>query len=243
MPSYYMPLKERKAIADETMAFWLSTEGTGFAFKPGQFVSIALENPPYTDEKGSKRTFTIASSPNTKGSIMIATRMRDSAFKKSIREAPLGTKVKVQGPMGSFTLHEDASRAAVFLAGGIGITPFRSIIEWATQEKLQQQITLFYSNKTPSAAAFIQELEDWAKQNRNFSFIPTITEAEAKESRGWKYETGRIDEAMIRRRVKDLSAPIYYIAGPPQMVTALLALLQGMGISEQNIRHEEFEGY
>ncbi len=242
MPSYYMPLKERKAIADETMAFWLSTEGTGFAFKPGQFVSIALENPPYTDEKGSKRTFTIASSPNTKGSIMIATRMRDSAFKKSIREAPLGTKVKVQGPMGSFTLHEDASRAAVFLAGGIGITPFRSIIEWATQEKLQQQICLFYSNRMPGAAAFLQELESWAQQNPNFQFVPTLTEV-AEGSEGWKYETGRIDEAMIRRHVKDLSAPIYYIAGPPQMVAALAELLHSLGISEQNIRHEEFEGY
>lgn len=94
-------------------------------FTPGQFGDFTLTDPPYTDAKGNTRTFSFAGAPESDG-IMIATRMRDSAFKRSLATLPIGTPVQLMGPMGSFTLHKDSGRPAVFLTGGIGITPVRS---------------------------------------------------------------------------------------------------------------------
>ena len=94
---------------------------------------------------------------------MVATRMRDTAFKRALRAIPIGTSVKVSAPMGSFTLHRDSSKPAVFLAGGIGITPIRSIIGWATEERLPHNLYLFYSNRTPEEAAFADRFENWTR--------------------------------------------------------------------------------
>jgi len=171
---------------------------------------------------------------------MVATRMRPTAFKESLRSLPLGTKVQVAGPNGNMVLHEDASKPAVFLAAGIGITPFRSMLEWATEEKLPIPLFLFYSNRTPAATAFLPNFEDWAQRNANLRLIPTITDS---PDSNWRYETGRIDEAMLRKHLPDLRAPIYYLAGPPAVVTGLRKLLLELGVSRDSIKLESFSGY
>lgn len=240
MVDYLFQLKKREEIAEETMAFYLDISGTDFNFKPGQYATFTLINPPFTDEEGNMRQFSIASSPNNKEYIMIASRMRPTAFKNSLKKIKLGTKIKVSGPLGSFTLHEDSKKPAVFLAGGIGITPFRSIIEYAIQEKLSHKICLFYSNKTPKAAAFLKDLQNFAKQNKNFIFVPIITEYQGKD---WKYEFGRCNIDMVKKYVKDLKKPIFYSAGPPGMVAAMKQMLIESGIKEDNIKTEDFVGY
>lgn len=240
MADYLLPLNNRKEIAEDTMAFWFDTAGTNFNFKPGQYATFTLINPPKTDEEGNMRQFSIASSPNNKKYMMIASRMRDTAFKNSLKNIKLGTKLKVSGPFGSFTLHEDSKKPAVFLAGGIGITPFRSIIEYAAQEKLPHKIYLFYSNKTPQSTAFFKDLEDFAKQNKNFIFVPTCTEYEGK---GWRYELGRCNINMVKKYVKDLKKATFYSAGPPGMVAAMKQMLLEAGIKEESIRTEDFIGY
>ena len=240
MADYLLPLKERKEIAEDTMAFWFDISGTNFNFKPGQYAVFTLINPPLTDEEGNIRNFSIASSPKNKNQIMIASRMRNTAFKNSLKSIKIGTKVKISGPLGSFTLHENNKKPAVFLAGGIGITPFRSMIEFAAQEKLSHKIYLFYSNKTPKSTAFLKDLEDFSKKNKNFKFIPTVTEYEGKD---WKYEFGRCNIEMIKKYVKDIKKPIYYSAGPPGMVAAMKAMLLESGIKEDNIKTEDFVGY
>jgi ferredoxin-NADP reductase len=236
--SQLLKLIDRKEIAHETMAFWFDISDKNYNFIAGQHTDFTLINPPYTDDEGNTRTFSFASSPNDKERIMIATRMRPSAFKKSIREIPLGTEVEVDRPMGFFTLHEDTKRPAVFLAGGIGITPFRSMVAWATEEKLPYKIYLFYANKTQEDAAFLSDLEKFEKQNPNFKLIAIMT-----RQNDWPGEQGHIDGIMLKKYLTDLSAPIYYIAGPDNLVLSTYEVLLGSGVPKDNIKTEEFTGY
>src|SRR5262249_51688835 len=158
-------------------------------------------DPPETDAEGNTRTFSIASAPDD-AEIAIATRMRGSAFKRVLGSVPLGTKVGAEGPFGSFTLHNNVSKPGVFLAGGIGITPFRSMIRDAASRKLAHQLFLFYSNYRPEDAAFLDELQ--AAASKTFHFVPTMTYM-ARSKRSWTGETGFIDAAMLRRHLPDLN--------------------------------------
>ncbi len=227
-------------MAEGTTAFWFDTSGSDFAFEAGQNADFTLVDPPKTDAEGNTRTFSFASSPTHRDSFMIATRMRPTAFKDSLRALPIGTAVRVAGPNGNMVLHEDAGRPAVLLAGGIGITPFRAMLEWATEKKDPHRITLLYSNRTPAAAAFLRDLEEWSSINPNLRIVPTITES---QDAGWHGEKGRIDEAMLRRHVGDLLGPMYYLAGPPGAVMALRKLLLDKGVRRDAIRLETFSGY
>src|SRR5207248_1617875 len=146
-----------------TMAFHFERPA-GFEFRAGQTVDLTLIDPPETDSEGNTRTFSIASAPQERD-LFIATRMRGSAFKRVLASVPLGTAIEAEGPMGSFTLHHNLTKPAVFLTGGIGITPFRSIILDATARKLAQQLWLFYSNNRPEDAAFLDDLQQVANAN------------------------------------------------------------------------------
>lgn len=240
MVTYFLPLIKKEIIAKETMAFWFNIKGTNIKFEPGQYARFTITSFKKTSKEDNMRPFSIASSPDNNTEIMIAIRMRNSKFKNSLKSMKLGTKVKVECPQGVFTLHEDSKRPAVFLAGGIGITPMRSIIEHAANHKLKHKIYLFYSNKTPDSTAFLNDLEDFAKNNKNLKIIPSVTEYDGK---GWKYEKGRCSMAMIRKYIKNLNKPIYYIAGPPAMVQAFTEMLVDAKINRENIRTEDFTGY
>ena len=241
MPEYLFPLKDRREVAEGTMAFLFDTSSQpDFTFEAGQNADYTLIDPPQTDAEGNKRTFSFASSPDTKGSIMVTTRMRPTAFKNSLKAIPLGTPVKVVGPLGNMVLHDDASRPAVMLAGGIGITPFRSMIEWATTAHQPHELYLFYSNRFKSGAAFHAELEAWAKQNPHFHYWPTLTD---EQPAGWPYLTGKIGMAMIQKKVPDLTRPIFYLAGPDAMVMAMRRMLLEAGITRDQIKLEAFNGY
>ena len=233
-------LKSRQEVAEGTMAFQFE-KLTGWTFKPGQYVDMTLLDPSETDSEGNVRSLSIASGPH-EVTLMVATRMRDTAFKQELKKMPFGSQVKINGPLGSFTLHRDTSRSAVFLAGGIGITPFRSMIVNAARERLANRIVLFYSNRRPEDSAFLQELQEIGNENKNYQIIGVMTEME-KSKRPWNGETGFIDKVMLIRFVPDVAAPIYYIAGPPAMVTAMKETLTGAGVNEDDIRSEDFAGY
>ena len=144
--------------------------------------------------------------------------------------------------MGSFSLHKNTARPAVFLAGGIGIAPFLSMLSYATAEKLRHPIVLFYANRYLEDAAFIDELWRLERANPRFRFVPTLTRTD-KNYRGWKGETGHISPEMLLTHVGILRGPIYYIAGPPTMVAAARRTLSDVGVDEDDIRTEEFAGY
>ena len=233
-------LRTREMVAEGTMAFHFDRPA-GFDFIAGQTMDITLNNPPETDAEGNTRTFSIASAP-TDPQLMITTRLRDTAFKRVLRSLPLPTEVKLDGPHGSFTLHKNPAKSGVFLAGGIGITPFFSIIAQAARARLPHQLHLFYSNHRPEDTAFLTALPELAGQNPNFHFIPTMTDME-RSKMAWRGERGPINRDMLARHLPSLEGPIYYIAGPPAMVTAIRQMLAAAGADEDDIRTEEFAGY
>lgn len=239
-PTFSTKLKNREDVAERTMAFHFY-KPAAFAFTPGQFIDINLLHPAETDTAGNTRGFSISSAPYQE-TIMVTTRLRDTAFKRVLKTMPLGTEVNIEGPFGNLRLHNAVERTAVFLAGGIGITPFRSILLDATHRKLPHRIFLFFSNHRPEDAPFLDELQILEKRNTNYNFIPTMTKME-KSNRSWSGERGFINEKMLDRHLKNAPSPIYYIAGPPGMVNALHATLQQAGIDDDDIRTEEFAGY
>ncbi len=197
--------------------------------------------PPETDAEGDTRGFSLASAPYEKD-LEIATRMRDTAFKRVLKAMPYGTLLKMDAPYGSFTLHTNTAIPAVFLTGGIGITPVRSILLEATKQPLSRRILLFYSNHAPEDTAFLAALERVATTNPQFTFVPTMTEM--GDARGpWSGETGYVTTAMLEKYLDDLTVPIYYLSGPATLVTAMRKLLDAAGVNDDNIRAEEFTGY
>jgi ferredoxin-NADP reductase len=240
MATHSIKLVKREEVAEGTISFYFE-KPAGFQFKPGQYLDCTLTDPPETDAEGNIRTFSLASAPEEK-ELMIVTRMRDTAFKRVLRKMPCGSQLQVEGPLGSFNLHGATSRPAVFLAGGIGIAPFRSMIVNDAHKGLAHRIVLFYSNRRPEDVAFLQELQQLGSENKNYQIVCAMT-AKEKSKRPWNGETGHFDKAMLARFVPDLAAPIYYIAGPPAMVAAMKHTLVGAGVDEDDVRAEDFAGY
>jgi ferredoxin-NADP reductase len=240
MPGYRVTLASSEEIAEGTMAFRF-TRPVGFEFRAGQAIDITLIDPPQTDSEGNVRTFSIASPP-FEDQLMIATRMRDSAFKRVLRNAQPGLEVGVEGPSGSLTLHKDATKPAVLLTGGIGITPFLSIVRQTAKDKLNRVLYLFYSNRREEDAPFLDILRSLPVEHPQFHFVATMTKMETSRQ-PWTGETGIVDAAMLFRHVPDPMGPIYYIAGPPAMVAAMRQMLLAAKVNEDDVRTEEFSGY
>lgn len=240
MPIYEIRLKKREEVAEGTMAFHFE-KPEGFEFKAGQFGDFTLVNPSETDAEGNIRGFSLASAPH-ENELIVATRMRDTAFKRVLKTMDLGTAVILDAPYGSFTLHNNSKIPAVFLTGGIGITPVRSIVLQAAHDKRPHQIFLFNSNRRPEDSAFLDDLARAQKKNPNFTFVGTMTEME-KSGREWRGETGFINKEMLSKHIADLTIPIYYLCGPASMVAAMRKLLNEAGVDDDNIRTEEFSGY
>lgn len=231
-------LTKKEKIANGTMAFHFEKPAS-FVFRAGQFGDITLINPPETDTEGNTRGFSITTAPY-ETDLMFATRLRDTAFKRVVQNLPIGTEVKLDAPYGDFTLHKTETTPAVFIIGGIGVTPVRSMIAQATHDKTAHKITLIHANRTLADAPFKEDFERFAKDNPNFTFIPVVTD-EAQDN--WSSERGPVDEAMLKRHISDMNAPIYYLSGPEGMVKAMRQLLVSINVNEDNIKTEEFAGY
>lgn len=230
-----------KKVVDETpdvKSIHLDLNKTKFEFKPGQFISLILD---VEDPKGNRRAFSIASSPTEK-ELIITSKITDTPYKKKFASLKKGEEVLIDGPYGKLELQNNYSQKAVMLAGGIGITPLRCFIKYATDKKLPLQIVLLYSNKIPEDIAFKDDLEKLAKQNKNFTLADTITRPEESKTK-WKGRVGRIDENLIKEYVKDLDKAFYYVIGPPPMVEAMLQILKNLKIKEDKIKIERFFGY
>src|ERR1700730_412034 len=216
MPPYKVTLRANKTLCAGTTAFYFE-KPKGFEFEAGQFANFTLLTLPGLDLKGNTRALSIASAPY-EGNLMVATRLRATAFKRTLNSLPVGTELLLQGPYGSMTLPRNTKRPAVLLAGGIGVTPFRSFICNAAQSQSPREILLFYSVRVPEEAAFLEALQEIERYNGQYKLICTVTQPE-KVKMPWRGETGRISIEMLSKWIPTLSVPIYYIAGPPGMGT------------------------
>jgi ferredoxin-NADP reductase len=233
-------LVEKRMVAERTLAFRLELDGGRMEFHAGQACEMTLLDPRHEDDKGGARIFSIASSP-AEPRLLFATRLTGSGFKRSLEEGPIGMELEADGPFGSFTLHEDEQRPAVFLAGGIGITPFLAMIRDATERSLGTRMTLLYSNRNAAGVAFLEDLERHARDNPRFKLVATLTDPTPGGT--WNHATGRIDLAFLEPHVAANRDAVFYVAGPDGFVTAMGENLSRAGVEAAAIRAEGFAGY
>lgn len=210
----------------------------GFNFTPGQYGGFTLINPAETDAGGITRRFSILSTPDDMY-LSIAMRIQQSAYKRVLKELPFNSELKFAGPIGTFVLHQETTTPAVLIAGGIGITPFYSMIVAALKHTPDRDITLFYGNQSPADTAFLTELQTLAATHPHFKFIPIMTNPD----NSWMGETGYISYQLIKKNVINLSTPIFYICGSATMVNALNETLNELDVPKEHIKVEDFPGY
>lgn len=231
MPTTYdVKLLQKKEVAEGTLEFTLE-KPAGFEYRAGQYGDLVLPPPTGLDDSNNKHGFSFVSAP-FEDTLRMATRMRDSRYKKAAAQVPEGTMVQLLALWGDFTLQKNETIPAVFIIGGIGITPVHSIIAQATHDKTNHKITLIYANRTRAQAAYTEDFERMAAENKNFTFVPVYTATQ-----------GHVNGELIKQHVPDIVTPRYYLSGPEGMVKAMRTLLIEIGADEDNIKTEEFDGY
>lgn len=212
-------------------------------FRPGQFFYFTIPKLKYPDSRGTTRHFTISSSPTEGNELVFTTKLKNaSGYKKTLDELQIGSIIDGEGPNGTFILDSDNVEPNIFIAGGIGITPFRSMIKFATDKKLGTQMHLIYSNSTPDEISFHDDLKNMTMENSNFKMDITITHPEKLKEK-WQGLTGRINEQLIKNLAPDSDNSIFWVCGPPEMVDGIEEVLEKMNIHSDNIRSEKFTGY
>lgn len=219
-----------------TKSFFWETEKE-VRYLPGQYFYFTLLKLDFPDPRGNTRRFTLSSSPTEGKLIRSTTRIREeSGYKKTLDGLPVGSVIDGEGPNGTFVLDQNDQGSHIFLAGGIGITPFRSMIKYITDKSLSTQIYLIYSDSTKEDMAFQKELDLLAKSHPNIKIRFVFTKT-----------AGRIDSLRIESFIKNWSLKIencvWWICGPPPMVDAMEAILGNLQIPFGKVRVEKFTGY
>jgi ferredoxin-NADP reductase len=238
--NYDARLLNRKMISTDIMSVSLD-KPEHYEFQPGQFCFLNLESIGIQDERGLRRHLSIASAPHEK-ELLFATKISASAFKQTLLKMPLGNMITIEPPLGTFTLPGKTANPVICLAGGIGITPFRSLVHYIINAQTDHKVTLFYSNRLPGEAIFLDEFQSIADTHEHISVVPTMTRVESS-STTWSGLTGRLNPSMIKEGCKEWQDAIYFIAGPPKMSDSMKEILEEMDIHPDRIRVERFVGY
>jgi ferredoxin-NADP reductase len=232
-------IKEKHQVAKGTLLVTLDLLGQEVEFAPGQYFFVTLPDIGHHDERGLRRHISVVTSPNEQGVLGFATRLRESAFKTTLRELPVGAEVEVEPPKGSFALPHDPSRPLVFVAGGIGITVFRSMLRYIREEQLPYRVTLIYSNRDRESTAFLDELEELTQELPDLRLILTMT-----EDPHWQGETRTVDRTFLDDYLgADLNEHTFLVAGPPGMTDAVQRALAEAGARDENVVAERYSGY
>jgi ferredoxin-NADP reductase len=229
-------LLSRKELCTGTWEFTLA-KPAGIAFLAGQHINLRLPYLIHEDARGGRRTFTLASAPHEEH-WLIATRMTGSGYKKTLLELPLGSALHLEGPMGSLTCRDDSS-TGVFLAAGIGITPFRSMTLDIMHQARPTPIKLFYGNRNRSSAAYHDLFLQQSRQT-HFTYIPTFNH---EPDASWHGERRSLGQELVQSHLTDVQQPLYYLCGPPALVADLLTMLQSLHVKKEKILTESFWGY
>jgi len=239
--NFRLPFVKKEKAADRTYKFYFNRTKKDFRFLPGQYIKISLPNSS-SDNRGVSRYFTISSSPSESDYLMITTKILRSTFKNDLFNLQTDEEVEFFGPLGKFVLDEDSKSPKLFLAGGIGLTPYRSMIKFSSDKKLITPHILIASFKNESQILFREEFEQIQKKNPNFKIIYTVTQ----ENIGKKFltnEVGRIDMDMIGRNCPYFKSCEIYVCGAFSFVSGIIAMLVNGGVAREKIKKENFIGY
>ena len=228
---------EKREVAKGTLLVLFAVESYP-PYRPGSYFWVELPDRGHHDEKGLRRHISLVTSPTEAGVVGLATRLRDTAFKRTLAELEVGDEVEVEEPKGSFLLPEDTSVDYVFVAGGIGITVFRSMLRYIADKTLPYRVTLVYSNRDRESAAFLEELEELEQCIEGLRVVLTMTEQE-----GWEGESRGIDAEVLRELLGGLDDRQFLVAGPPPMAEGVSASLLAAGLPEDSVLADKFSGY
>jgi ferredoxin-NADP reductase len=232
-------IKEKQEVARQTLMVVFDLLGEEVEFKAGQYFWVTLPDVGYDDERGLRRHITVVTSPNERGVLGFATRLRDTAFKKTLAELAVGAEVDVEHPKGDFSLPMETARPYVFIAGGIGITVFRCMLRYIVEEGLPHRVTLVYSNRDRESTAFLDELQAMEGEHENLHVVFVMTDEPE-----WEGETRRVDADVLRDHLEgELGDYVHIAAGPPGMVEAMETALKGAGVPEEQVLVQRFAGY
>ena len=237
MPRLELEVAEVRQETPTIRSVRLALAGKTLAFKPGQYCLVELSIGGELED----HTLSLASSPARPDFLLFATRQSLSAYKQSFFTLKPADRVAVTGPVGRF-VYDETVEHTVLLSGGIGITPLKSMIEYACDRGLGRPVTLLYGNRTQDEIAFRQELDALAAACPTLTVVYSVSQPEAS-AEPWRGRTGRITEALIREVVPHVDRARYYICGPPGMVAGLRGVLTQMAVPEANVRIENFDGY
>lgn len=210
-------------------------EGNIFNFRPGQYAMLAI-----FDKNGKvwqSRPFSICSSPTNRNYLQFAIRI-GGEFTKELATLKKGDTIGVSPPQGFFTFNENKMKKTVFLAGGVGITPFMSALRYVSEKRLQNKITLLYSNRTKDSITFLEELKQIQKQNKNINIIFILTD---DTPGGWTGEQGRINDRMIKKYCNPFDEKYFLLCGPSSFMESISTLLKQNGVQDEYINRERFK--
>jgi ferredoxin-NADP reductase len=210
------------------------TRPADFAFRASAAVRMTLNTP----QGAEAHPMSISSSP-MRNYLEWIVRVSNSEWKNAFAALKPGDEIQIEGPRGKFYL--DPEKPAVLIAGGIGITPFKSMIEYATDAQLATPITLVYSSKTPDEIVCNDDLAALAPKNPHLEIIHTITRPAPEQN--WNGRVGRIDLELLRQISAKQPDALYYICGTPGMVQNTIDHLHALEISDERIMQETFKGY
>lgn len=235
-----LSLNKISKIARDTYEFSFKTK-RGFSFVPGQYMEFTLEDD-LSDSRGNRRYFTLVSSP-TEDDISLGVKYYSNAssFKNKLAKIGGVDVVVASQRSGEFVMPKDVNKKLVFIAGGIGITPFRSMIKFLLDTKQKRDIVLFYSNKTKEDIAY-KEIFDTANKELGIKTIYALTDVGQVEN-GFDTVNEFIDKKLIVQNVPDYKERMYYISGPHSMVLVFKETLSDIGIPKNHIKIDFFPGF
>ncbi len=233
-------LKKKNKLSSDLYEFIFETEKK-LPFTAGQYLEWTLGHA-HPDSRGNRRYFTIASSP-TENDIRLSIKVfsDSSSFKKKLLLMNAGEKIMVDQLSGDFVLPKDHSQKIVFIGGGIGITPFRSMIQYVIDKKEPRDIVLFFANKNADDIIY-QDTFQKAQTAFGMRTVYTLS-SDGMIPKNWDGYVGRIDAELIKKEVPDFVDRMYYLSGPHAMVTAYAAVLASMGIKQEKIMIDFFPGF
>lgn len=229
----------KEKVSQDAYSFYFNRKGLDFDFIPGQYLKLFLDidNP---DEKGSSRYFTISSSPTDRDFLTITTRIIKSSFKIKLNSLNAGEKVRAFGPIGYFDFDPNSLYNNIFIAGGIGVTPYHSLLRYIDSKNLSPKVTLFAAFSYKKDVIFYDEFKEISERSSNINIIYTLT----KEDNLYPdFENKRVSIDMIKKYVHEYNNSKFFITGPYEMVISTFEMIKNSGIEEENIFKEDFPGY
>ena len=204
------------------------------SYRAGQYMLVTIKS----GEKELLHPFSLSSSPSEMNYVEFTKRLTESEYSKTLRAAKPGDWARIDAPYGTFTFQGEYPKI-VLLAGGVGITPFRSMCRYCTDKQVSSSIILLYGNRTENEIAFKTEFEEMQRENLNLRVVFILNEANSQ----WKGLTGFITADLIKNLVPDYRERIYYACGPPGMVKAMETTVASLGLPPSHLRLEVLAGH